>query len=174
MAPTVPTTEPTEVTAGDTWQWDRAPGEYAPADGWALSYDVAGPQSFTIAGASVSTVNGSFRVTYASPASLPAGTYQWFARATLSGDRRTIDRGVFTVVADVPSQLHAEKMLAAIEAVIEGRITADVESYAIGGRQVTKMSSSDLRYWRGYYSAEIARLRRGGKVFSPIRVSFSG
>ncbi|NUO63465.1 MAG: hypothetical protein HOQ34_07840 [Gemmatimonadaceae bacterium] len=175
MAPSIPTTEPDTIVAGDTWQWDRAVADYAPADGWSLSYDVAGPQAFSITGADVTTVGSSFRVTYKSSSALPEGTYQWFARVTSATQgRRTVDRGTFTILADTPAQLHAEKMLAAIEAVIENRIPADVESYTIGGRSIVKMSSEELRRWRGYYAAEVRRARSGGQVFSPVRVSFCG
>ena len=39
---------------------------------------------------------------------------------------------------------HNKKMLDAIEAVLEGRITSDVEAYQIAGRQITKISITEL------------------------------
>lgn len=173
MAPSIPTTEPASLTLGDTWQWTRSFGEYPASDGWALSYTVVGPDEFEISGSAVTASGNAYAVVFNSDASLPGGTYQWFARLSKTGERVTIDRGVFTLIADTQSQLHCEKMLAAIEAVIEDRVTADVESYTIGGRSVVKMPSAELRKWRAYYAAEVAKYRRGGKFFSAVRVSFS-
>lgn len=50
---------------------------------------------------------------------------------------------------------HAETMLAAIESVLEGRITADVEAYTIAGRQITKIPIADLLVLRDRYQAEV-------------------
>lgn len=52
---------------------------------------------------------------------------------------------------------HATTMLAAIEAVLEGRIDSDVESYQIAGRQITKIPFSELREMRDYYKSEASR-----------------
>lgn len=49
---------------------------------------------------------------------------------------------------------HAETMLANIEAVLEGRITSDVESYTIAGRQITKIPITELLTMRDKYRAE--------------------
>jgi len=50
---------------------------------------------------------------------------------------------------------HARNMLNAIEAVLEGRITADVESYSIAGRSITKIPVSELLVLRSKYKAEV-------------------
>lgn len=50
---------------------------------------------------------------------------------------------------------HAETMLSAIEAVLEGRITADVEAYSIAGRQITKIPMAELLTLRDKYKAEV-------------------
>lgn len=39
----IPTEEPTRVTAGDSWFWDRTYGDYPASDGWELRYYVRGP-----------------------------------------------------------------------------------------------------------------------------------
>jgi len=51
---------------------------------------------------------------------------------------------------------HAVTMLAAIEAVLEGRITADVEAYTIAGRQITKIPIEQLLVLRDRYKSEVA------------------
>lgn len=73
---------------------------------------------------------------------------------------------------------HAKTMLDAIEAVLEGRITSDVEQYSIGGRQITKIPISELSVLRSKYKAEVAReeeadrLKMGLKNKRMIKVRF--
>ena len=73
---------------------------------------------------------------------------------------------------------HAATMLAAIESVLEGRITADIESYSIAGRQITKIPLSELLVIREKYKAEVARedaaerLKMGLKSKKTIKVRF--
>ena len=54
---------------------------------------------------------------------------------------------------------HAATMLAAIEAVLEGRITADIENYQITSgnitRQITKIPIPELKELRDSYRAEV-------------------
>ena len=52
-------------------------------------------------------------------------------------------------------QTHAEIMLAKIEAVLEGRITADIENYQIAGRQITKIPIAELLVLRDRYRVEV-------------------
>jgi hypothetical protein len=55
------------------------------------------------------------------------------------------------------SKSHAVKMLDAIEAVLEGRITSDVEQYSIAGRQITKIPISELLILHDRYKAAVAQ-----------------
>lgn len=54
---------------------------------------------------------------------------------------------------------HPAIMVAKIEALLEGRADSDVLSYTIGGRQVSKMSVSELISWRNHYRAELQQLK---------------
>lgn len=73
---------------------------------------------------------------------------------------------------------HATTMLAAIEAVLEGRITSDIEQYSIAGRQITKIPITELLVLRDRYKAEVAReeaaasLELGEKSKRTIKVRF--
>lgn len=55
---------------------------------------------------------------------------------------------------------HAKTMLDAIEAVLEGRITSDVEQYLIAGRQITKIPIKELKELRDEYRAEHKKEQR--------------
>lgn len=52
---------------------------------------------------------------------------------------------------------HAEKMLEAIEATLEGRATDEYKSIKINNREISKHTFDELRRIRDYYRNEIAR-----------------
>lgn len=68
---------------------------------------------------------------------------------------------------------HAEKMLEAIEATLEGRITDDYKSLKINNREITKHSFDELLRLRDYYRAEVTRIKaRRKKTFKNIGYRF--
>ena len=76
------------------------------------------------------------------------------------------------------TQSHAQKMLAAIEAVLEGKATHDVLELAIDGTQLKRMGFADLMQVRDRYRAEVinegrrAKLKTGGRPFTTINHTF--
>ena len=70
-------------------------------------------------------------------------------------------------------KIHAEKMLEAIEAALEGRIIDEYKTLKIGNREITAHSFDELRRLREYYRAEVARIKvRRRKTFKNIRYKF--
>ena len=68
---------------------------------------------------------------------------------------------------------HAEKMIEAIEAVLEGRITDEYKTIKINNREITKHSFDELRRLREYYRAELTRIKaRRNKTFKSIGYRF--
>lgn len=187
MAPTVPQGEPSEVTAGDTWTWLKAFKDYRPTEGagtWTLSYAIVGPDKLVWDASWVTTGTGDWTVEIpaASTANLLKGTYRWTAiltgGGTLSGDRGTPAAGVFTVLPN-PATLKAgdtlssaAKNLALVEAALEGRLTADMQSYSIGGRSVTAIPVSELYALRAQFRNELWRERNPGKAGPARLVAF--
>lgn len=55
----------------------------------------------------------------------------------------------------MPTKTHAATMLEKIEAVLEGRVDSDVESYQIAGRSITKIPIGELLTLREKYKAEV-------------------
>ena len=53
-----------------------------------------------------------------------------------------------------PIDSHASRMLAAIESVLEGKVTSDVASYSIAGRSITKIPIAELIELREKYRKE--------------------
>jgi hypothetical protein len=75
-------------------------------------------------------------------------------------------------------RIHAEIMVAKIETILEGKADADVSSYSIAGRSLTKMSFNELVEARDYYRREIIKhnndelIKKGKKNGSTIKVRF--
>lgn len=108
-----------------------------------------------------------FTANSAATASYTAGLfhYQIEVLETSSSNRIIVDQGELDVTVDldvnaVDPRTHAEKMLQKIEAVLENRADADVSSYSIAGRSLTKMSPEELLTWRDTYRREVKAYRR--------------
>jgi hypothetical protein len=105
-----------------------------------------------------------FEVSSAISATYVAGFYHWQLEVTetASGNRVVIERGTFTAVEDLDvngadPRSHAEIMITKIESILQGKADADVASYSINGRSLTKMSFTDLIDARNFYRQEHAK-----------------
>lgn len=161
--------EPARVVAGDTWTWMRSDlaADY-PTAAWALTYSLRREGDGTVK-TITATESGTVYtalVTHTDSANYAAGTWHWQAHMTRASDsaRVRVDYGVLVVEANgataADPRSHAVRTLAAIESLIEGRATKDVNSYSIAGRSLTKMSPDELIQWRDYYRREVAREQR--------------
>lgn len=174
MSPPRPTLEPQSVVAGDTLQFDRDIDNFPASDGWTLSYTLlsVGLSPININGGVVTSTDGTFNVNV--PASTTTGwtpgKYLWTAYVVGSGQyagqRFKVAEGAIeikpnpaTADATVDPRSQAKKNLDAIDAVLAGRVTADVQSYKIGIRELVKMRASELLSLRGYYAAEYKKER---------------
>lgn len=147
--PDIPTNEPTELRAGDTWKWNRTDmvGTY-PSPTWTLKYrfkNAAG--GFEIPAAADGSGGFSVSVDKAATGGYAAGTYSWQGEVDNGTERYTLERGgTLKVIADFFSgsasaayddRSHARKMLEAIEAALEGTATSGqiaMIEYQIGTR----------------------------------------
>lgn len=88
-----------------------------------------------------------------------AGDMRWSLVLVRLADDEAIEiaTGVWTVFdSSSDRRTHAEIMVKKIESLISGRADADVASYTIKGRSLTKLSPSELIVWRDYYKSEVA------------------
>ena len=126
-----------------------------------------------------------FSASSAATSAFVAGLYHYQIEIleTSSNNRLILDQGELDVTVDldvnaVDPRTHAEKMLQKIEAVLENRADADVSSYSIAGRSLTKMSPEELLTWRDNYRREVKAYRRkldvkhGRKTSSSILMRF--
>lgn len=105
--PTVPTTEPLRIHAGDslTWRRDDLTADYPATAGWSLTYTLVSPtKAITVA----ATPDGAaFLVTVpaANTTAWTPGDYTWAAAVSNGAQRTTIGTGRLTVLPNVAGAL---------------------------------------------------------------------
>lgn len=171
VAPTIPTGEPTRAVAGDTWLWQQVFGDYPSTEGWSITYRFRGANILDTASGEVVYSGTTATVTIAATntATLTPGTYYWQAIATGSGTYagrvHTAGSGVLEVTTnlDLAAEGDAltweERTLPVVEAALSGKVTDDMASYMIAGRQVVTIPLNELRQLRASLKREIARQR---------------
>ena len=159
---------PPTLTAGDTWRWysDVLSREHPPADGWSVQWHLVGATETHTFAASDDGGRWLVEVPAATTANIAPGLYEARAVATNGVERITWYGGRVEVAPDPTTatatdpRSHAEKVLEAIRAVIEGRATKDQESYSINGRSLSRTPLSDLLELEREYARRVARERR--------------
>jgi len=182
--------EPTEIVVGDFIQWKRSDlvDDY-PLSEYSVEYvaRITGGGSSEIKVAATET-GGTYLITVdsATSADFVAGYYHWQLEVTKTstGDRVVVDRGAFTAVVDLDDnqadpRLFEEKMLAKIETILLGKADADVSSYSIAGRSLTKYSYQELQDLHDQYEAKVnrykqlERIKLGKSTHHTVKVRFS-
>lgn len=168
-----PASEPTVARAGDTWAWTKHVPGHLSGDGWTLKYAFHNVGSASATGtklqitttANANGVDHDADVTATASAALVSGNWKWVAFVEKASQRFTVDNGVLFLEPDLNAgaagtqQTHAEKMLGAIQSVLEGRASSDIESYQIAGRAVNKIPVAELVKWHNVYLARVQRER---------------
>lgn len=163
---------PARLVAGDFWTW-RADGllaAYPPAS-YSLAYSLAPREGGTATTASATSDADGWvvEVPAATTAPLAAGTYAWTLTATRLSDgaRATICAGTVEVAPDPSAagdtRTPARRLLDAIESVLEGRVSKDVDAYSIEGRSLTRIPFAELRATRARLLREVAAEERAAK-----------
>lgn len=188
-ASNAPTTEPDTVVVGDFIQWKRTDlGDAYPPASYTATYVAritgGGNTEVQVTG----TASGSdylFTVTSAQSTSFVAGLYHWQLEIVQnsSQNRIVVDRGFFTAIVDLDvngsdPRTHAEIMLGKIESILQGKADADVSSYSVAGRSLTKLSFQELLDARDYYQREVnkekvaEKIRKGQNTGATVKVRF--
>lgn len=164
-------TEPEKIVAGDRLIFKRTDlhTDYA-NDSYTLKYSArlegTGSTEIEIT-ATASDDDYLVQVNSLTTTSYVAGHYHWQAYITRNSDsqRLTIDSGTWEVVANrdaatTDPRSHARIMVEKIESILEGRAGADVSSYSINGRSITKIPIQELMQFRDQYRAEYVKEQR--------------
>lgn len=175
MSITIPTTEPSEILAGDTLQWTKTLSDYLATAGYTLKYrliNAAGKIDIT---AAASGADHAVSVSAVLTAAYASGTYTWTSYVEKGAgetlERYTVETGTITVKPSLATQSagldtrsHAKKVLDAIEAVIEGRASRSDSEYSIGGRTLRNMTHDELIKMRSFYQQEYSREQAAERI----------
>lgn len=171
MSYTIPTIEPRSLVIGDTWKWKRSLAAF-PADEFTLSYAFtdAGTNQFTVT-ASADGTDHLVSVAKTTTVNYTKGDYQWQAYVTeiATGERFSIAAGFTTLdpnyaTAAVDDRSHARTTLDAINALIEGKATADQASMSIAGRSLSRYSVDEILKWKSHYEALVGREEQAADI----------
>jgi hypothetical protein len=173
------TAMPDSFAAGTTLKYTRSLTDYAANAGWSFTLAFNGGG---IALAKAATASGTDFVLTMLPSETAVlvgpVTYRWDERVHNGVDVYVVGAGSVYVTPNVvlagDLQSMDEKLLAAIDAVLVGKITDDVLQYTVEGRGLTLMSRSELYDLRQKVARNVARARAMGKSGRRRRVTFTG
>ncbi len=140
--PIPPTTEPTKISAGNTLTFSKTLSDYPAGGGWQLSYALRGPANISLAWGVVVSADGDgflVNVPAATTATWTPGNYWFFAFLTHTDGRRfpggdgeiKILPNQATASGAYDGRTHAQKVLAAIEAMMEGTASREEQSLSV-------------------------------------------
>ncbi len=141
----IPEIEPEKINAGDTLKWKRVDLIDYPASQWTLTYsavsNAVGSSKIEIIAVQDGT-SENFLIDKSSTdtAAYVAGKYSYVAHVSKVDERYQVACGSWEILPDIAAKTgpfddrnHVEKVLAALEEVIEGRALQDYLEYAIEG-----------------------------------------
>jgi hypothetical protein len=179
VAADIPSTEPSQLRAGDTWKWTQSLSDY-PASAWTLKYRFkSGAAGFEIT-ATASGDDYAVSVAAATTAGYVPGHYTWVSWVEGgTAEKYTVATSTFELLPDLRStaagvaydaRTHARKMLDAIEAWMEGR-DPGVAEYEINGRRMKYWAMADLIKFRQHYKVEVAAEQKAEQLARGLGVS---
>lgn len=173
MAAPVPTQEPAIIYAGDTLLFNRTVLNYPASEGWTLKFVLLAtgnnatgqePITFTNSGTTGDVYN--FDVAPTVTDGWQPGFYQFAAYVELNGARYTVATGRFEIKLNLETagqgddpRSRNQQILDAIDNLLQGRASADVQMYRIGNRELTKMTPAELIELKEYYEARVRKER---------------
>lgn len=154
--------------AGDTLKQVVSSADYPAYDGWSLKGRFAPVGTGTAVTVTATAAEDGADYVLTVPASTTggwaAGNWQYALFVELAEERHTIEVGNIDVLANpanasagVDTRSHVKKTLDALESMIEGKASSDVQNYTINGRSLAHYSIPDLLMLRDKYRAEYAR-----------------
>lgn len=184
MAPSIPTREPSEFTAGDTVKWTVSLGAFPADDGWTLTYNFRGPETQNVTAVADGAAHAVVISAIDSDKFEP-GDYAWAAFAVKGAERFRARSGRMAVRVNLQTvdqifdpRSHVERVLDALKAMIEKKATRDQSSYSIEGRSLSRMSPEELLTWKSHYETLLKqeenaeRIKQGLQTNNIVRTRF--
>jgi hypothetical protein len=158
-----------DIIAGDTYKVEFKTDNFQSPDA-TCTFLLQGPTALQIQGTADGEGGWNFVVSSMQTSLLTAGTYTYAFRVTQDGESYTKKHGPVTVKANpadtTPKVMFAEKMVAAIERVLEGQLSAKevvaISSMSVGGRSLTLLDRDELIEERARWIRILNKYRRGG------------
>lgn len=165
----IPTTEPTRITAGDRVQWTHDDSDRTPTS-WTLTYSLlkAGCDRIDITASDNGDGTHLVSVAAATTAGWEPGEYKWQRHLTNGVIRETTGEGWIEIQPDyatatVDPRSSVKKTLDALQAVRENKATGDQLSMSIQGRSISRMSWEEINaahnHFKRLFDNEVAKER---------------
>lgn len=159
---------PAAFRAGDTLKFTDSLPDYPASAGWALSYVITDASNRYTTTSSADGDDHLTEVAAATTANWVAGSYRWVAQVSKGAERYSVASGWITLQPDLLSAVdqrgHVERVIAAIESVIEGRAGKDALKMQMNGRSLERTPIADLLVLRDRYRAELRSLQQAERV----------
>ena len=154
------TSVPAQIIAGDSYEIKLGYTDY-PSTTWTGNLLLRGPASASVTATATGT---DFLFTLATTdTNIASGSYAYAVQVSSGSARHTVAQGYTTVLVNLASATtntsHQETMIAAIEAVLEGRIDDGTDSISINGRSLSYIPLPELRELRAAYYKELAAIK---------------
>lgn len=176
---------PEKLTAGFAWEWEETFPDF-PATTFGLVVLLVLQSSAATKVTLNATANGNaFTVLLpsATSATMTAGTYKVITYATLGSEEYFLSEKTITVAANPTTSTgdqrsHVQKVLDAINAVLEGRAATEYSSITVDGSSVASLTHSQLLDFKQKYEVmysrekEKERIAAGGKRRNKIIPKF--
>lgn len=167
---------PDSFVAGTTVQYERSYSDY-PTSNWNMTLFIAGVAVFSIP---ATESNNKFLITISAnqTKNFPAGNYRWEERVTDGTNVYIAGTGTVVVLADIAQATAGsllsweEKTLKVVEDALMGRLSADMESYSIDGRAVSKIPSRELLGIRNSLRRAVNAQKNIGKMGPTVLTVF--
>ncbi|HAF39989.1 MAG TPA: hypothetical protein DCG72_13455 [Gammaproteobacteria bacterium] len=184
MAITTHSAPPSQVTAGDVYQWTDTPTDIDDVSAYSVLFRSVDDSnvSFSVSGTDDTTVF-SFSLAGSDTEFLDGGDFVITKIITYSWGRETESAGVLTLLnnplAD-PTKSFNQRMVDLLQAHLEGRIPQGLESHTVGGLPINKIpipEASRLLYeYERRLAAEVAadRSKRGLASGNTVKLHFFG
>ena len=172
---------PQRISAGITFDRPIVLTAY-PASEWTLSVALRGVGEINITAVAESDTHR-LLVDAETTSNWMAGKY-WYTARVYDGEANLfevesgeiiIDPDLSMASAGFDGSTHAQRTLAAIEAVLEKRATRDQEKYSINNRELSRTPISDLLLLRDRYRTQVRqemKAKRGDLFNTSVRVVF--
>ncbi len=155
---------PKKINAGDSFFFSFTHPLYPIDSGWIANYIAVGPTKINLQSIT-DGMNYTFIATKEETAQWIAGEYKSTLYIVSETERHTILSQPLLVMPNLDTlvgdaRTHVQKVLDALNAVLEERATTDQENMTLNGRSLARTPIGDLLKLRTFYMRELEREKR--------------